>query len=194
MLKELLPYGDESLLRRTIRVLKKGGADQVVILTSPSKVQAHVQDTYKILNLSYVIQQGDILIEGLLSIPFIADRYLFAMPDTPLPENCFSYTAGKDGFYLGLFYTTEGHKFGVFNGEKIWDKDPINDGREAHAWGVVAWPKAAMGLWRRNNYRDHTEAFNHAIETYGAETGALSSYHDFANFKEYRNALSRLPD
>ena len=116
------------------------------------------------------------------------------MPDTLLPEKCFGYISGRDSFYLGLFYTTEGQRFGVFNGEAIWDKNPINDGREAHAWGVVAWPKAAMYLWRKNNYTDHTQAFNHAIKTFGAETGELESYHDFTNFEEYRNARSTLYD
>ena len=115
VIKELLPYENESLLRRTIRILKKGGADQVVVLTNPEKVHMHVQDTYKVKSLCYVIQQGDTLLEGLLSVPFEADRFLFAMPDTLLPEQCFSYTAGKDSFYLGLFDTQEGHRFGVFN-------------------------------------------------------------------------------
>ena len=190
VIKELLPYENESLLRRTIRILKRGGADQVVVLSNPDKVHMHVQDTYKIKNLCYVIQQGDILLEGLLSVTLDADRFLFAMPDTLLPEQCFNYTAGKDSFYLGLFDTQEGHKFGVWDAVRIDDKNPRYKDEHWRAWGVVAWPGAAMGLWRRNNYKDHTQAFNHAIEIYGAETGVLSSYHDFANFKEYRRVLS----
>ena len=193
-IKELLPYGDESLLRRTIRVLKTGGADQIVILTNPEKVHMHVQDTHSIGKLCYVIQQGDALLDGIMSITLEADRYLFAMPDTLLPEKCFGYISGRDSFYLGLFNTIEGHRFGVWQGtyldNQIDDKRPEHKGEDCQAWGVVAWPKAAMYLWRKNNYTDHTEAFNHAIKTFGAETGEIDYYHDIADFEEYKNALS----
>ena len=192
IIKELLPYGEESLMRRTIRVLKTGGADLIVILTNPEKIHMHVQDTHSIGNLCYVIQQGDTLLDGIMSITLEADRYLFAMPDTLLPEKCFGYISGRDSFYLGLFNTTEGDRFGMWSGETIWDKNRANKGKKTMAWGVVAWPKAAMYLWRKNNYFSHTEAFNHAIKTFGAETGELESYHDFTNFEEYKNALSAL--
>ena len=188
----MLPYGDESLLRRTIRVLKTGGADQIVILTNPEKIHMHVQDTHSIGNLCYVIQQGDTLLDGIMSITLEADRYLFAMPDTLLPEKCFGYISGRDSFYLGLFNTIEGHRFGVWGGEQIFDKGPHHEGEKRKAWGVVAWPKAAMYFWRKNNYTDHTQAFNHAIKTFGAETGEIDYYHDLADFEEYKNALSAL--
>ena len=186
LLKELLPWGDSSLLGNTVQALQVY-CDNVIVLTRPEKIMQHAQalDGY---GVTFVLQEGYSLLAGLQSITWDSDYYLFAMPDTVFPIDAFPRGFSKDKFLLGLFNTNEGHRFGVFD-ELIDDKNPNNRGKHRQAWGLLGWPLQAMRIIRRTYLTDHTDVFNFAIETVDWDVFVMDYYHDFADLDSYREAL-----
>jgi len=187
LLKELLPWGDSSLLGNTVQALQVY-CDNVIVLTRPEKIMQHAQalDGY---GVTFVLQEGYSLLAGLQSITWDSDYYLFAMPDTVFPFFAFPRGFDKGVFQIGLFSTTEGHRFGVFE-EQIDDKNPDNKGLHRYAWGLLGWPFAGMKVIRETYVKEHTDAFNLAIETVGFETFIMDYYHDFADLDQYKEALN----
>ena len=188
LLKELLPWEGGSLLANTVTILQQHCAN-VIVLTRPEKIMQHAQalDGY---GVTFVMQEGDNLLSGLKSISWDSDYYLFAMPDTIFPFDAFPQGWSKDRFLVGLFDTTEGHRFGVFVNGKIIDKNPQSRGRELQAWGLLGWPHSAMKILRETYVKNHTDAFDLAIELTGFETFMMAYYHDIADFDSYRRALN----
>lgn len=188
LLKELLPYEGGSLLGNTVAILQQH-CENVVVLTRPDKIMQHAQ-ALDGCGVTFILQEGDNLLSGIRSVTWDSDYYLFAMPDTVFPLDAFPEDFDKEVFQIGLFNTTEGHRFGVFENGQIDDKNPQNKGwLNAQAWGFLGWPRAAMKIIRETYVKEHTAALNLAIEKVGYETFPMAYYHDFSNFDEYRKAL-----
>jgi len=186
-LKELLPYEGESFLRRTVRILM-ARCDYVVVITNPQKIAAHSWELAPFGNVYLVVQQGTNLLAAIKSVTLKADYYLFAMPDTLFSD--FPKEIDESKFMIGLFNTTEGHKFGVWNG-MIDDKNPENEGLPKKAWGLLGWPYSAMQILRETYLTEHTEAFNLALELTPHETFQMDYYYDIADFESYRELVSK---
>ena len=188
MLKELLPYEDESFLRRTIRILR-ARCDYVVVITNPQKIMQHSWELAPFGNVYLVVQQGTNLLAGIKSVNLKADYYLFAMPDTLFSD--FPKEIDESKFLVGLFDTIEGHKFGVWHEGQFDDKNPNNKGLSEKAWGLLGWPYSVMQILRETYLTDHTEAFNLALELTLHETFQMDYYYDVADFESYRELVSK---
>ena len=186
VLKELLPVGEESLMRRTVGVLRAGAARSIVVLSAPDKVAAHMRGLEGMHGI-YFMQSDEILFKSILAACEIpASWYLFAMPDTFLPEDAF-YRKLEGDFVLGLFKTDKPERFGVWGGISIRDKDESFKGTTQWAWGVAAWSRRVVDFWRAraDRIRDHTQAFTLAQGHFGWHTFELPYYYDIASWREY---------
>src|SRR3990167_11355542 len=120
--KELLPAGEATLLSRTLGVLRAGAANPIVVLTMPDKAAAHMRSLDGLHGVC-LMQSHEVLFKSILRACEIhAPWYLFAMPDTLLPEETF-YRKLEGDFMLGLFKTSEPERFGVWTGTGIHDTD-----------------------------------------------------------------------
>jgi hypothetical protein len=191
-LKELLPWEGGHLLGNTVTILQQY-CENVIVITRPDKIMQHAQ-ALEGYGATFVLQEGDNLLSGLKSITWDSDYYLFAMPDTVFPLDAFPETFDMSKFQIGLFNTTEGHKFGVWreddDGGWIGDKHPENKDIPRQAWGLLGWPRAAMQILRDTYLKEHTDAFNLAIAEVGYETFPMAYYLDLADFDQYREALN----
>jgi len=190
VLKELLPVGEESLMRRTVGVLRGGAATSIIVLSAPDKVAAHMRGLEGLHGI-YFVQSDEVLFKSILracEIP--ASWYLFAMPDTFLPEDAF-YRKLDDDFVLGIFKTDRPEKFGVCIGTGINDKDESLKGTTQWAWGVAAWSHRIRDFWlaRAGTIQNHTEAFNLAMTRFGWRSFHLAYYHDVASWLDYETLV-----
>jgi len=136
--KELLPIGENRwVIDSAIDALKKSLVSEIIIVSSPTKIQAHVEHfrkgKYKNLNIRFVIQyKPDGLLDAIkLAVNTAIDsRIYFAMPDTVISETAFGdasiKTIGYDSIYnlnLGYFYTNTPSRFGIIN--NIGERDGV---------------------------------------------------------------------
>ena len=173
-------------MRRTVGVLRAGAATSIVVLSAPDKVAAHMRGLEGVHGI-YFMQSDEILFKSILAACEIpASWYLFAMPDTFLPEDAF-YRKLEGDFVLGLFKTDRPEKFGVCIGTGINDKDESLKGTTQWAWGVAAWSQRVVDFWRAraSRIRDHTQAFTLAQGQFGLHTFELPYYYDVASWLEY---------
>ena len=188
-LKEMLPCDEHSLLDRAISAMYAGRADDVVVITTPEKIGIHA---LQLINRNVWYRLAfDSLWASLVDIMRLEfDEYMFAMPDTYFPWNCFDRETEAD-FTMGLFTTHTPSRFGVVHEDSIWDK--YFKSGEYEAWGVVMWTKEVVDFWRKDNKaKDHTEAFNMAMDKFGYATFDLEYYHDMASFDDYRKLVKNV--
>ena len=159
-----------------------------MVITNPQKIAAHSWELAPFGNVYLVVQQGTNLLAGIKSVTLKADYYLFAMPDTLFSD--FPKEIDESKFLVGLFDTTEGQKFGVWDG-MIDDKNPENQGLPKKAWGLLGWPYSVMQILRETYLTDHTEAFNLALELTPHETFQMDHYYDIADYEAYRELVSK---
>ena len=189
--KELLPAGEATLLSRTLGVLRAGAANPIVVLTTPDKAAAHMRSLGGLHGVC-LMQSHEVLFKSILQACEIpASWYLFAMPDTLLPEETF-YRKLEGDFMLGLFKTAEPERFGVWGGTGINDKDLRLKGTTQWAWGVAAWSRRVVDFWMSLGEvaRNHTVAFNLAMTRFGCGTFELPFYYDMASWSDYQRLVS----
>jgi hypothetical protein len=188
-LKELLPWEGGHLLGNTVMILQQY-CENVVVITNPQKIMQHAQ-ALEGYGVTFILQEGDNLLSGLKSVTLDSDYYLFAMPDTVFPIEAFPRGFDHTKFQVGLFNTTEGHRFGVFEDGYIDDKNLDHQGYDKQAWGLLGWPRKAMQIIRDTYLTEHTDALNLALRNVGYETFMMAYYIDLADFEEYKHALGR---
>ena len=127
--KELLPTWENAwVIDSSIDDMKVAGVRDFVIVSSPNKIQTHVQhfskNKYKDLNISFVIQYYPAGLYDAIKLALVAsrkyDRFIFTMPDTilggipcSLASNILERYSGKINFVLGIFPTDEPQNFGI---------------------------------------------------------------------------------
>lgn len=189
--KELLPAGEASLLCRTVGVLRAGAAGQVVVLTTPDKAAAHMKSLDGLHGVC-LLQSHEVLFKSiLLACEIPASWYLFAMPDTLLPEETF-YRKLDGDFMLGLFKTDKPERFGVWGGTGINDKDLSLKGTTQWAWGAAVWSRRVVDFWMSlgETAPNHTVAFNLAMTRFGCGTFELPFYYDVASWPDYQRLVA----
>jgi len=185
--KELLPCGEGRwLLDRTLDAMQQGGAEAALIVTNERKASPladHLTDAP--LPVFFAVQRhpGDIYGAMAESFPFPADDFLFAMPDTVFPVDTFQQ-AGKGGFGIGIFETTTPERFGVLEGGRVVNKQPLGPGLY-DAWGVLRWDRRVVDYWQRVTPADYTDALNLAIGRFRLHTWRLDYYYDMATWADY---------
>lgn len=188
--KELLPIGKEQwLIDCAVSALVTGGADKICIVTSPNKIHTHAQhfmkEKYRDINIFYIIQKDPSDLWGAIkaTFPYTNGYNLFAMPDTLIPNFVFPYERKYD-FSLGLFTTDMPEKFGVFDGGRVFNKDPNITGVRK-AWGLLSWSANVVEYWKLCKPSNYTEAINKALEKFTYGTFTLPYYWDFASWEDY---------
>ena len=185
--KEMLPCDEHTLLDRAISAMNAGYCDDVVVISTPEKIGTHARQLCN-RNVWYRLGLGSLWasLEDVMRLDY--DEYLFAMPDTYFPWNCFDRDLYND-FTLGLFATSMPSRFGVVHEGVIWDK--YFKYGEYEAWDVVMWNCKVVDFWQDNNHRiqDHTQAFNMAMDQFGFGIFELEYYHDMASFDDYRKLV-----
>jgi len=199
--KELLPFGEDRwLIDYCIDAMVMGGVEQICIISSEKKINAHVQhfskEKYKNLNLFYTIQKEELDIWGAVkaSLPFTTDINYFGMPDTifnpdsfkQLKDMCQYFTYD---FVMGTFNTDHPENYGVWHENKIVNKValPVNNDMLYRAWGTFLFTDLVVKLWNENNIESYTDAINLAIDNAGFHYINLHYYYDFRNWSEYRS-------
>jgi dTDP-glucose pyrophosphorylase len=186
--KELLPCGDgEWLIDRTVEAMLCGGADAVLIVTRIEKMAALAEHLrYASLPVYFTIQHGDNDIWSAIeeSFGFIADRYLFAMPDTYFPLDAFETVTGGS-FSLILHETTRPERFGVLVEGTVINKAELTPGTYS-AWGLLSWDRQVVRFWQRIRPGGYTDAINTAIREFGLDYWTIPYYYDMATFEDYQ--------
>jgi hypothetical protein len=115
-----------------------------------------------------------------------AARYLFAMPDTYIPLETFYRRLSTD-FCLGAFRTDSPERFGVIHNGRIVDKPTQLSGTKQWAWGALSWSRKVATMWlaERDQMQTHTDAFNKAIDKFGAQGFKLDYFYDLASWPDY---------
>lgn len=197
--KELLPTQDgEFLLDRAVSVCREGGADRIVLVSSPSKLTAHKVHLHpNDTDVIYTLQKSNKDIYGAIEDSFVynTETNLFIMPDTYTNINAF-YGVDKvlretrAGFLLGIHKTNRPERFGVidYNSKKVVNKQVLPEGTY-DAWGVMAWTREVTDFWIRNDIENYTDAINYAIYEFGLNTFDLAYYYDMANMESYLSFL-----
>jgi len=184
-MKEMLPCDEHTLLDHCVAAMACGGATEITLLTTVDKIAIHARQLQG-RHVTYRISAGSIWasLEDLFNVSQ-HDRYLFAMPDTFFPYDCFDRPMDND-FTLGLFTTFMPSRFGVLHEGCIWDK--YFESGEYKAWGVLSWTKNVVEFWKKNNHsiKDFTQAFNLAMDEFGYSTFDLAYYYDMASFNDYK--------
>ena len=184
VLKELLPLpSGVSFLGEAVLRLKAARCNDIVIITSEEKIQQHADRVGDFV--FYAIQNDNRDIYGAIAtaIHFEANEYLFTMPDTYMNRDAFK---DYDGFRfaLGCHFTFEPERFGCFKNGVVVNKDKSIP-TPATGWGVLAWTKEVVELWRAFTPADYTSAINMAMEKFGYKTWMLDFYHDNASIDDY---------
>jgi len=171
--KELLPLPNGlSLLYETYLRLKSY-CDDILVITSEEKMA--IQSGHLGPGLYYHIDRGEGMWAAMeTAFVFNADEYLFSMPDTYMNRDAFK---GYDGFSfaLGCHFTFEPERFGCFKDGIVVNKDKSIP-TPATGWGVLAWTKEVVELWRAFTPADYTSAINMAMEKFGYKTWMLDFY------------------
>lgn len=191
--KEMLPIQNGTvLLDRAIESLRIGGADVILVLTTPGKIALHAQHLGP--GVDYRIRDSENLWETLGAIfSYGADRILYAQPDTFYPVDIFSRPWMKGGsLSFGCFKTRSPERFGVLLADSIVDKEPLPAG-EYTAWGVISWSRSISDFFKEGGFSTQAEALNKAFQRYGATTVPMEYYYDMANWDHYLEFLSRSP-
>jgi dTDP-glucose pyrophosphorylase len=198
--KEFLPVGNgEWLINRNINAMKLGGADKIVVISSPEKISAHVSHiTPKHDDISYVIQKGEKdIYSAIESALFLSgDWNLFAMPDTYYPLDIFSrvfkmypMSIKHDyDFILGLFPTTNPERFGILKDGEIINKQELPPSLY-NAWGTIVWSRRVAEFWKRTTPKSYTFAFNNAMKTFRWNIAVMDYYYDMATWEDYREFI-----
>ena len=212
--KELLPIGENRwVIDSAIDALKKSLVSEIIIVSSPTKIQAHVEHfrkgKYKNLNIRFVIQyKPDGLLDAIkLAVNTARDsRIYFAMPDTVISETAFGGVSYIYNLNIGYFDTYTPSRFGIINNISerddnllttpayktatwtIVDKPQLPDSVDKFkAWGVASWDAHFTHSLFTKNYKDLAEAFNDFNSSDGTTCGLyhLGFYTDFASWKDY---------
>ena len=199
--KELLPFGDNYwLIDYCIDAMLLGEVDRICIISSPEKINTHVQhflkDKYKDIDIFYVIQKKglDMWAAVEVALPFTTEVNYFGMPDTIFNKNCFKIMKQNTDleFIMGTFLTTRPENFGVWWDNKIVNKISLsltNPETIYTAWGNFLFTDNIVNLWNIKNIKTYTEAINIAIEEYGFNQASLEYYYDFQNWDEYKKYI-----
>lgn len=204
--KELLPIGeDRYLCDYAIDAFTSAGVENIILITSPDKVQNHVRhfrkNKYRGLNFEYVMREGEEL-HGALQTALKYSQYYkntyFAMPDTIIPEDAFvQLQLQRDVWFgMGLFETHTPERFSIVEGHTIYTKSTQLLHKEVYrtkgdpyrAWGVIQWSKELVEQLRNAFmiYDTYDKAFQSILEQYKVYHWHLSSYYDIADWKAYQ--------
>lgn len=192
--KELLPIGErEWLIDRTIKTMKNGGADKILVISTPTKISAHANHlSSKHDDILYTVQRQskDIWGAWLESLPYAEEYNFMAFPDCYIPINTFNWLAYRENkldFYLGLFDTNRPHRFGVlYNGKVLNKRMDLPLHTTYNAWGTLIWSKKVAEEWLKNKFlQTYTDAINFAIDNFKWGTFNINYYYDMASWKDY---------
>ena len=197
-LKPLLPVDDgEWLINRTVRAMHSGGAERIVIVANEANIGTlanHMHGKHD-LPLLFMRQTHSRDIWGaiLTALPLCKNSHAyFAMPDTYYPANVFDRFL-LDDFEIGVFATKIPERYGVIIDHLIINKSKTLKGIQ-QAWGVLSWSQAVTLNWldfeQRLGIETYTQAFNHAIETFGYGVVDMEYYHDMATWSDYKEFVS----
>lgn len=192
--KELLPCGEGNwLIDNTINTMIYGGADKILVITTPEKVSTHAThlDGKFQKELFFALQFGknDIYSAIETSLPHAGDINYFAMPDTYIDYNTFAVNLNWADLYLGTFLTDTPERFGVIHEGRVVNKEHLTDKSTYEAWGVLIWTKNVADFWLHINPKDYTDAINKAMEIFTWDRFPLAYYYDMASWKDYRRLL-----
>ena len=188
IIKELLPISkDKAIMDYSIHAMRQGGVNSIIVVTSARKIAALAEHRPGLL-YTLQIEARDIWGAILAGLRFEADEYLFAMPDTCIPEDAFDRTMTAD-FELGTHWTDKPERFGMIRHDGIHNKEPGDPGS---AWGVLMWKKKVRDYWIEFDYdiKSYTEAFNMAMGVYSWKAFELSDYYDVSNFDDYHRLMN----
>lgn len=193
ILKELLPVeGGTSLLERHILQMY-GIADQIVVVSSLSKMAAHAAVTEKYSKVTLTLQRRSWDIYGAMYagmwIPH--DRVYFAMADTFIPPDGFNGGLGeKCPFWMGMHWTNRPARFGVLYRGLISNKNPeFGTEPQRRAWGVLSWDRTITARWFKEGGQTYTDAINLALKEFPTNFYDLDYYHDMASWEDYWSLL-----
>ena len=195
ILKELLPIiGGLSLMCKQVLTLTHN-CDQIVVVTSPEKIQEHARDLHCFSKVVYAIQTDPRDAWGaiLAGLQFEADYYHYLYPDVYMDTVHFSYC--KDDFVLHLFDTDKPKQFGCYRDGQIHDKEPATGTQLAY--GALSWSKEVRDYWRmqdkNNDITTHTHAFNMAIEQFGCSPqNTIDEYYDISSWEDYKELIKNV--
>lgn len=185
--KEMLPIGNgQTLLDRTIKALRDGGADRIMFMTSKEKAQMHVNHLGG--SVDYFIKTSENMWDSMaVSFQYEADKYLFAMPDTYIPEDTFADFMDGD-FSLGVFETGMPERFGVVTENGVVNKQKLPAGLY-NAWGALGWTDKVVEYWKSIEVDTYTDAINAAMIRFGYKLKQMDYYFDLASWKDYVSLL-----
>lgn len=201
--KELLPIGSgEFLLSNALYTAKTLGASDYVILSSKTKIQAHmdfVEQYAPEYDIKFITSNDwPELWEAIASTLVWHRDTLLILPDTivdidpkqwniPRPHNIH--------FRMGLFNTNQPERFSVLINNNIFTKDEklsTSYGyRNYKAWGIVQWSAEVSAYLDMMKFNHYDGAFQAAINEYGLETFHINNYYDLGNWEAYKAFTNR---
>ena len=183
VMKELLPIRDgETLLTRCVDAMSF--CDATLVLTTPVKVQAHIEALAAFQNIVFAMSMPTLWDSIKLALKLDADRYYFAMPDTLFPSEALREDF-TEPLAFGVFETYSPERFGVFVNGVICDKENV----PGKAWGTVMWDRRVAEYWRGQSYQNHTDAWNDATRNFGYNIEQMDYYYDFASMQDWKEWL-----
>ena len=183
-MKELLPIRDgETLLTRCVDAMSF--CDATLVLTTPVKVQAHIEALAPFQNIVFAMSMPTLWTSIKLALAIEADKYYFAMPDTMFPAETLREDL-EEQLVFGVFNTYHPERFGVFVNGVICDKENV----PGKAWGTLMWGWHVRNFWNARNYQNHTDALNDALRNFGYNIEQMDYYHDFASMQDWKEWLT----
>lgn len=189
--KHLLPCGaGETLLQRTANIMRKGGAERIVVVvsleTAPA-IMAHLAGE----SIIYVVQRDNRDLYGAIysAIDLCGRWTMFAMPDTYLPDDAFHPGKRAGALAVGVFDTDIPERFGVLLDGRVVDKPALQGSYPA--WGCLMWDGEVVKYWREQDRKiiDFPDAINGAMREFPTSIYNLEYYYDMATFGDYREFL-----
>lgn len=194
--KELLPISDtESVIDCSINAAITWGADRIIIISNPDKIQYHTkhfsQDKYNGLNIVYKVQYSGEMWNGLcLAMEDATEHNAMFMADTLFSYRALEYVPTED-IVFGIFRTFAPARYSVFIDGKIVTKDKDLPNREYTAWGCLTFTKAVVDYWRGKEYNHYDKAFNDAMEVFNYGSFSMGEYRDIGTLGSYVEYLSK---
>lgn len=184
--KEMLPVGDQTLIRRAMSKMRDAGVSRFLVITNWIKDSMH-EEHLKQWRASYVIQKKA-GIWGAVQESFLyaAENNLFVMPDT--------YFEGlrlvDADLAFGCFVTFQPERFGVLMNGSVVDKQQLPVKPYPYiAWGTIQWSREVMEFWAQGKFEGFPEALSAAMQVFEYRSFMLDTYHDMASFEDYRSLL-----
>lgn len=190
ILKELLPLHDcVTLLKHSLNAMMNIGVDAVLLITNRDKLATHANHLHQ-WRVYYAVQLEHRDLWGAIceSLPIHGRMNYFAMPDTYYPVNVFENCV--DHFCINWFETDQPERYGILTEQGIVDKEPLGKGTHK-AWGTLAWSYKVAELWIKNinRIKNHTHAFNMAIDEFGFTLKRMEHYSDLATMSDYQELI-----